>query len=103
MVLIVLVYFLAPMISFSLYFCFWHSRSHMLLIWRSLKQPDMRSRASYEMIVYSLMAWSAIIVGYYYLQTSVNTALIQLTFIGLASLTVPHMLLVDYANKRPRI
>mgnify|MGYP006121499937 FL=1 len=103
LVLIVLVYFLAPLISFALYFCFWHSRSHMLLIWRSLKQPDMRSRASYEMIVYSLMAWSAIIVGYYYLQTSVNTALIQLTFIGLASLTVPHMLLVDYANKRPLI
>ena len=101
--LITIANILPPLISFALYFCLWHSQSHMLLIWRSLKQPEMRSRACYETVIYSLMAWSALIVGFYYLQASANAALIQLTFIGLAALTVPHMLLVDFADKKPRI
>jgi Brp/Blh family beta-carotene 15,15'-monooxygenase len=103
LLLITIASILPPLISFALYFCLWHSRSHMLLTWRSLKQPAMRSRACYETVIYSLMAWSALIVGFYYLQASANAALIQLTFIGLAALTVPHMLLVDFANKKSRI
>lgn len=101
-VLIALAYLLPPLVSFALYFCLWHSRSHMLRIWRNIA-PDQRSRSAREAVIYSLMAYAAAAI-YFVLRTNsgsaslsaVTPALLQLTFIGLAALTVPHMLLVDF-------
>lgn len=98
-VLIVLAYLLPPLVSFALYFCLWHSRGHILRLWRNLDAPE-RSRSAREALVYSAMAWASVGLIFYYLQGSVASTLIQLTFIGLAALTLPHMLLVDYADRK---
>ena len=103
-VLIVLAYLLPPLVSFALYFCLWHSRSHMQRIWRSIA-PDQRRRSTSEAVAYSLLAYAA--AGIYLVfqtnsaptsVTAITPALLQLTFIGLAALTVPHMVLVDFIH-----
>jgi len=102
-VLIALAYLLPPLVSFALYFCLWHSRSHMLRIWRSIA-TDQRARSARETIAYSLLAYAAGAVYWFYYRgdltslTALPPALLQLTFIGLAALTVPHMLLVDIVH-----
>jgi Brp/Blh family beta-carotene 15,15'-monooxygenase len=107
-VLIALAYLLPPLVSFALYFCLWHSRSHMQRIWRNIA-PEQRQQSAREAVIYSLLAYAAAAI-YFLWQTSsgsapilavapvsaVAPALLQLTFIGLAALTVPHMLLVDF-------
>lgn len=98
-ILLVGVFLLPPLISFALYFCFWHSRSHILRVWHSLKDNSERRQSFIEATLYSLMAWLAALIFFMLFQASLTTALIQLTFIGLAALTVPHMLLVDLADK----
>ena len=37
---------------------------------------------------------------FFYLSGSLTDIMLQLTFIGLAALTWPHMILVDYMNKQ---
>ena len=103
-VLLALAYLLPPLVSFALYFCLWHSRSHMQRIWRSIA-PEQRQRSAREAVAYSLLTYAAAGI-YFALQTNstptsvnpITPALVQLTFIGLAALTVPHMLLVDFIH-----
>ena len=99
--LTLLAYLLPPLVSFALYFCLWHSRRHMQQTWRAIAL-EQRRRSAIETLVYSLLAYTAAI--FFVLQTDTGSAsgitptLLQLTFVGLAALTVPHMLLVDFIN-----
>ncbi len=101
-ILVALAYLLPPLISFAVYFCLWHSRSHMQRIWHSIP-AEQRRRSALEALIYSLLAYVAAAL-YFALRANSGTvieqapALIQLTFIGLAALTVPHMLLVDFIH-----
>jgi Brp/Blh family beta-carotene 15,15'-monooxygenase len=90
---------LPPLISFALYFCLWHSQGHIRRLWNSLEQQE-RNRSISEAAIYTVAAWISVGVIFYYLQGAAATLLIQLTFIGLAALTLPHMLLVDYAHRK---
>lgn len=98
LLLIALVYLLPPLISFAIYFCLWHSPGHMLRLWRSLEQTE-RKRSLGEAGLYTGAAWIAMGLAFYYLQGPAPSSLLQLTFIGLAALTLPHMLLVDFADR----
>lgn len=89
---------LPPLVSFALYFCLWHSRGHMLRLWQSLDSTE-RRRSALEAAIYTSMAWASAALIYNYLDDTAALSLIQLTFIGLAALTLPHMLLVDFADR----
>ena len=98
-VMIAIVGLLSPLVSFAIYFCLWHSRSHIIRIWDSLLQGE-RLAIAQEAIAYTLLSWSAAVGIFVYLSGSMTDMLLQITFIGLAALTWPHMILVDYMDKR---
>jgi Brp/Blh family beta-carotene 15,15'-monooxygenase len=98
-ILLIVVFLMPPLISFALYFCLWHSRGHTLRTWHRISAGSERRRSAIEAIIYSVMAWTAALVFFLYAEASLSASLLQLTFIGLAALTVPHMLLVDLADK----
>jgi Brp/Blh family beta-carotene 15,15'-monooxygenase len=97
--LLVCALWLSPLVSFSLYFCFWHSRVHMLRIWNALPVNE-RFRSGIEAVMYSFFAWCAGAVILWYFPSAIESTLVQLTFIGLAALTVPHMILVDFVDSK---
>jgi len=88
-----------PLVSFALYFCLWHSPGHTLRLWKSLPR-NIRKSTLKEAAVYTLLAWLTLIVLFLSLNGSVTEILLQLIFIGLAALTWPHMILVDYMDKQ---
>lgn len=98
-VLIMLVILLPPLVSFALYFCFWHSRGHVVRLWSSLSEHA-RYKATREALIYTLLAWGTGLALFFYLTGSTTEILFRLTFIGLAALTLPHMILVDFLDKR---
>ena len=66
--------------------------------------PQERLRALKETILYSLIAsLFMFMVGYYLADSYIITdSIIKVVFIGLAALTVPHMILIDYIDSSKR-
>ncbi len=97
--MIAIVSLLPPLVSFAVYFCLWHSRGHIMRLWGSLEQGN-RLAIVQEAITYTLLSWLAAVGAFFYLSGPLTNTMLQLTFIGLAALTWPHMILVDYMDKR---
>ena len=56
-----------------------------------------KQKAIFLMIIFSILSWVGCGIAFYYL-SNLNTypdTIIKVTFIGLAALTFPHMILVD--------
>lgn len=100
--LILIAILLPPLVAFALYFCLWHSRGHMLRLWNSL-QPIGRLGAVREAVVYTILAWCTGLIVFFYLSGSPSEIIFKLTFIGLAALTLPHMILVDFLDKQRKL
>ena len=99
-ILILLAFLIPPLLTFALYFCFWHSRGHILRVWQRVKINERRSHII-ETVGYTIFTWLILASGLWLLDGSLNESIIQMVFIGLAALTVPHMILVDFwANRR---
>jgi Brp/Blh family beta-carotene 15,15'-monooxygenase len=88
---------LPPLIGFAFYFCCVHSVRHLKVLWWTLQTVFQRKNFYIQAFIYTITSW--IVGGIVFLwctnQMLVETALIRVVFIGLAALTVPHMLLVD--------
>ena len=97
--LIAIMAVLPPLVGFALYFCLWHSRGHILRLWNSLPSKE-HYGATREALIYTVLAWSTGLLLFYYLNGSPTEIVFRLTFIGLAALTLPHMILVDLLDKR---
>ena len=87
---------LPPLVSFALYFCIIHTGRHMRRIWHVLASSSSPEGLYKQAAGFTLASWLVGGVTLLWLETgNLVAALLQVVFIGLAALTVPHMILVD--------
>lgn len=91
-----IVILLPPLLSFAVYFCFIHTARHIRNIWNELKTKINSKMIIAQAVVLTIASWIFGIFALYYFDSGdFNTDIIRVIFIGLAALTVPHMILVD--------
>jgi Brp/Blh family beta-carotene 15,15'-monooxygenase len=105
--IVVLNYFLSPLIAFTIYFCFLHSFRHSISLINELDLNDFKNGAYIFVkkalpltlltaVIYVVIVY--ILSNYYQL----NDAILKVIFIGLASLTFPHILLEYLLDKNEK-
>jgi len=84
-----------PLISFTVFFCAMHSARHILrtIDYSGRTSPGLILGATLLPMLGVLIASAA--AWHFLAGTPINGAIIQLVFVGLAALTVPHMALVE--------
>jgi beta-carotene 15,15'-dioxygenase len=105
--IIVLNYFLTPLIAFTVYFCFLHSFRHSISLITKLNENSLQIGAiTFIKKAMPLTILTAIlyIVSLYILSNyyQFNDAILKVIFIGLASLTFPHILLEYLLEKNEK-
>ena len=97
----------SPLIAFTIYFCFLHSIRHSISLITELDQESLRNgllvfikKATPLTILTSIFC----LIGLYFLNNDYNldSAILKLIFIGLASLTFPHILLEYLIEKNEK-
>lgn len=86
-----------PLLGFAVYFCFVHSYRHFSSMRGVLQSTVSSLRITQTTVVFSLLTWAVGLVALAQLSSTVGVepALLKVVFVGLAALTVPHMILVD--------
>ena len=89
----------SPLLAFTVYFCGMHSLRHIL---RTKAYADSTFiRLSLVSMVPMLGVLFMVVLGWFYLPDLPNNEkLLRFIFVGLAALTVPHMLLIDRISYR---
>ena len=105
--IIVLNYFLSPLVAFTIYFCFLHSFRHSISLVTELNENSLKSGAvTFIKKAMPLTVLTAIlyIISLYFLSNfyQLNDAILKVIFIGLASLTFPHILLEYLIEKNEK-
>ena len=83
-----------PLWGFAFYFCFVHSIRHFLNLRKELNNLERFDVIALFMTSVATIALVAL-AGFLLEGNGMEESLLKVTFIGLAALTVPHMLLVD--------
>ena len=88
---------LPPLVGFSIYFCMIHSIRHFAAMKTMLQDTISKLQIRRTTVLFSAICWAVglIVLVLQSSNVGVEPALLQVIFIGLAALTVPHMILVD--------
>lgn len=89
-----------PLVFFIIYFCSLHSPRHLR---EHFQQVDSSGhRRLWRMLVVYTLATLLLIIPMLWLwsSVSVNESIVRLVFVGLAAVTVPHMMLMVYAESK---
>jgi len=105
--IIALNYFLTPLVAFTIYFCFLHSFRHSISLITELNQKSLKIGAiTFIKKAMPITVLTAIlyIISLYFLSNfyQLNDAILKVIFIGLASLTFPHILLEYLLEKNEK-
>jgi len=105
--IIALNYFLTPLVAFTIYFCFLHSFRHSISLITELNEKSLKIGAiTFIKKAMPLTVLTAIlyIISLYFLSNfyQLNDAILKVIFIGLASLTFPHILLEYLLEKNEK-
>ncbi|MDA7445248.1 Brp/Blh family beta-carotene 15,15'-dioxygenase [Candidatus Pelagibacter ubique] len=105
--ILILNYFFAPLVAFTLYFCFLHSFRHSLSLITELDKYNFNNgllifiKKAAPLTILTAIFY---LLSLYYLSNHylVNDAIYKVIFIGLASLTFPHILLEYFLEKNEK-
>ena len=104
--ILILNYFLNPIVAFTIYFCFLHSIRHSLLLMRQLNKNIKKGFLLFvkKAIPLTIITILIYLFSLYFLNNhfELNESIYKVIFIGLASLTFPHILLEYLLGKNEK-
>jgi len=105
--ILILNYYLSPLVAFTIYFCFLHSIRHSITLIYEIDKNDFKNGLKvFGKKVLPLTILTAIfcLIGLYLLNNNYdfNSSILKIIFIGLASLTFPHILLEYFLEKNEK-
>ena len=90
-----------PLVGFAIYFCVIHTGRHMRHIWHRVSSNVTPRQILLQAVWFTLVSWGGGAIMLMWLNSgNISQDLLQVIFIGLAALTVPHMILVDGLFRR---
>ena len=105
--ILILNYYLKPLVAFTVYFCFLHSIRHSITLIYEIDKNDFKNGLKiFGQKALPLTVLTAIfcLIGLYLLNNNYdfNSSILKIIFIGLASLTFPHILLEYFLEKNEK-
>ena len=105
--ILILNYFLSPLVAFTIYFCFLHSIRHSISLVYEIDETNFKNGLKiFIKRALPLTILTAILcaIGLYLLNNSydLDNSILKMIFIGLASLTFPHILLEYFLKKNEK-
>jgi Brp/Blh family beta-carotene 15,15'-monooxygenase len=102
--ILILNYYLSPLVAFTIYFCFLHSVRHSMSLIYEIDSQDFTNGIKIfikKAIPLTILTGIFCLIGLYLLNNNydLNSSILKIIFIGLASLTFPHILLEYFLEK----
>ena len=96
--IIILNYYLSPLVAFTLYFCFLHSLRHSISLIFEIDNFDFNNgliKFLKKALPLTILTAILCVISLFFLNNiyDLNSSILKVIFIGLASLTFPHILL----------
>ena len=88
-----------PLLTFAVYFCAMHSPRHILRTLASLRGADARNALALAIWPTAAVLAAAVLIGWLASGIPIETRVMQLVFVGLAALTLPHMVLLERVRR----
>ena len=100
-------YYFSPLVAFTIYFCFLHSVRHSISLMSELDKSNLMNGFKIfikKAIPLTILTATFCLIGLYLLNNTYNfnSSIIKVIFIGLASLTFPHILLEYLVEKNEK-
>ena len=105
--IIIINYYFSPLIAFTIYFCFLHSIRHSISLMIELDHENIKIGLFIfikKALPLTILTAIFFLIGMYFLNKnySFDSSILKLIFIGLASLTFPHILLEYLIEKNEK-
>ena len=105
--ILIINYFFSPLIAFTIYFCFLHSVRHSISLMYELDKNDITNGLKIfvkKAMPLTILSATFCFLGLYLLNNTYNfdSSILKIIFIGLASLTFPHILLEYLIEKNEK-
>ena len=105
--IIIINFYLSPLVAFTIYFCFLHSIRHIISLMSELDNYDLKTGFKIftkKALPLTILTAIFCLIGLYFLSNTYNfnSSILKIIFIGLASLTFPHILLEYLIEKNEK-
>jgi Brp/Blh family beta-carotene 15,15'-monooxygenase len=105
--ILIINYYFSPLVAFTVYFCFLHSIRHSITLISELDENDFNNGLKIfirKSLTLTILTATICLIGLYLLNNTYNfnSSIFKVIFIGLASLTFPHILLEYLIEKNEK-